>query len=63
MNRRKVSIAMAVDRRKSYLDVMERVLDTSQWPESLPPAVRDKLRAFAPGAFGAPPNIGTPRNR
>jgi hypothetical protein len=54
---------MAVDRRKSYLDIMERVLDTSQWPESLPLAVRETLRAFAPKAFDTPPILRTTRNR
>ena len=36
-DRRKVTVAPAVDRRKSYVDVMERVLGHSHVPDSAPP--------------------------
>jgi hypothetical protein len=40
LNRRKSSSAILVDRRKSYLDVMERVLGDAYLPDTPPPAVR-----------------------
>jgi hypothetical protein len=39
---------MPVDRRKSYIDVMERVLGASQIPESASPSLRETyLKAMA----------------
>ena len=37
VDRRKTHVAMPMDRRKSYVDVIERVLGASHWPDYAPP--------------------------
>jgi hypothetical protein len=53
VDRRKITASVPVDRRKSYVDVVERVLGSSQMPNSAPRIVRETFSRWTTGIFGA----------
>jgi hypothetical protein len=54
VERRKTITAIHLDRRKSYMDVMERVLGTSQLPDSLPRKSAGTFSRWISQALGRP---------
>ena len=49
VDRRKTHVAMPIDRRKSYVDVVERVLGASHLPDYQPPVFH---MSTSPGGWG-----------